>query len=253
MTDLSRHVSFEGCFNFRDLGGYRTADGRWVRWQSLYRSDSLHRLSASDVETFGAMGLRTVIDLRSGTELDDHGRAPEHPERAWHHLPMLDNVKLAPPEPTAEPPEPAEPLAPGQGYLFIAERFGPSIASVFELLASADSYPAVFHCTAGKDRTGLVAALILDVLGVPEPTIAEDYALTELARERTTAWIQVHEPDYAAYLEQIPVEFRRATPEKIVAFLERLREKYGTVDEFLASVGVKPAQFDTLRDLLLED
>jgi protein-tyrosine phosphatase len=248
----SRHISFDACFNFRDLGGYRTGEGRFVRWQRLYRSDALHRLSEQDVETFAAMGLRTVIDLRSKTEVDDHGRAPDAPDRDWHHVPMLDDIKLAPTDPAEEPLELREPMAPGEGYLLMAENFAPSIAQVFELLSEESRYPAVFHCTAGKDRTGVLAALILEVLGVADETIAEDYGLTELARERTMAWITVHEPDYAAYLDQIPVEFRIATPEKMLGLLERLRAKYGSVPEFLAAIGVPLPRLDRLRDLLLE-
>lgn len=251
MTDVSRHIAFEACFNFRDLGGYETAGGRRVRWGTLFRSDALHRLTTADLNAFSSIDLRTVIDLRSGRELEDHGRAPEESGRAWYHLPMLDDIRLAPPEPGAAPP-PRERLEPGEGYLMIAERFSASIAQVLGLLSRSESYPAVFHCTAGKDRTGILAAVILEVLGVPDAVIADDYALTELARERTTAWIEVNEPDYAAYLAEIPLEFRRATPEKIVAFLRLVREKHGSVSGFLSRAGVGAGQLQALRANLLE-
>ena len=251
MTEVSRHVLFEACFNFRDLGGYETVDGKRVRWNMLFRSDALHRLTPADAQMFASMGLRTVIDLRSRAELDTHGAAPEASGHAWFHLPMLDDMKLAPPEPGTEQPR-REGLDPGEVYLMIAERFSASIARIFKLLSRPEAYPAVFHCTAGKDRTGILAALLLEVLGVPDPVIGDDYALTELARERTTAWIKVNEPDYAAYLAQIPLEFRKATPEKIVAFLELLRAKYRSVPEFLTGVGVTGDDLDSLCGQLLE-
>ena len=95
MLDSSRHVWFEACFNFRDLGGYETADGRQVRWNTLYRSDTLHRLTAADGKNFSALGLRTVIDLRSKTEVEDFGRLGVATESlVWHNIPMLDDVKL---------------------------------------------------------------------------------------------------------------------------------------------------------------
>lgn len=251
MTEVSRHIVFEACFNFRDLGGYETLDGRRVRWNMLFRSDALHRLTPTDIETFGSMGLRTVIDVRSRAELHTHGTAPEASGHAWFHLPMLDDLRLAPAEPGAEPPR-RDATAPGEVYLMIAERFSASIAQIFGLLSRPEAYPAVFHCTAGKDRTGILAALILDTLGVPDSVIAEDYALTELARERTTAWIEVNEPDYAAYLAQIPLEFRMATPEKIVGFLDLLRARYGSVREFLSGAGVTGDDLDRLRLQLLD-
>lgn len=251
MSDAARrHVEFEACFNFRDLGGYETADGRTVRWNTLYRSDTLHRFTEGDVETFNSLGLRTVIDLRSGTEIDDYGRLEgAHDELTWHHVPMLDNVKLAPRD--AETPSPVPtPMAPGEGYVYIVETFGESVASVFALLAG-DSLPAVFHCTAGKDRTGIIAAMLLDVLGVDDEIIASDYVLTEQARPRSTAWIEANEPEFAAWLAQVPPEHRVVTHDMIMGFLAGLRSKYGSPAKFLVEHGVTDDQLHTLRDRLL--
>ena len=90
----TRHISFEACFNFRDLGGYPTEDGRKLRWKTLYRSDTLHRLTASDAEVFAALGVQTVIDLRSGNEVVDYGRLrAEAGDVAWYHRPILDRLQ----------------------------------------------------------------------------------------------------------------------------------------------------------------
>ena len=131
----------------------------------------------------------------------------------------------------------AQPLAPGEGYLRIVDQFGGSLALAFELLSNDDALPAVFHCTAGRDRTGIVAALLLDLLGVPDDVIAADYVLTERASERTTAWIEAHEPAFAAYMAQFPPERRVVRPETILGFLDGVRSTYGSVPEFLAALG----------------
>jgi protein-tyrosine phosphatase len=256
MTDPQRHVEFEACFNFRDLGGYPTADGGQVRWGTLYRSDTLHRLTDADAEAFRALGLRTVIDLRSVTEVDDHGRLdPAHDHLAWHHVAMLDNLRLAPSAPGETPvpvPLPADDPTPGEGYLGIAERFGVSLARVFELLAADDALPAVFHCTSGKDRTGIVAALTLDLLGVDDDVIADDYVLTAASRARSAPWIQANEPEFAAFLRQIPVERRVISGETILGFLELARAKYGSGRGLLVHLGVRDADLDALQVRLVE-
>ncbi|HZU72017.1 MAG TPA: tyrosine-protein phosphatase [Acidimicrobiales bacterium] len=250
-TEQLRLLAFEACFNFRDLGGYPAADGRRLRWRQLYRSDTLHRLTEADARRFANLGLRTVIDLRSRTEIDDYGRlSVEHPGLAWHHLPMLDNVRLAPRQ--GGEPEDDEPPEPGAVYVRIAEDFGASVAGAFDLLTSLGALPAVFHCTSGKDRTGIIAAMVLDLAGVPDDVIAEDYALTQVALERRTRWIEQHEPDFAAFLAQIPPERRAATPEKILGFLSGLRSRHGSVEEFLVGLGIERERLELFRQALLE-
>ncbi|HEX5586879.1 MAG TPA: tyrosine-protein phosphatase [Acidimicrobiia bacterium] len=256
MSDPQRLVEFEACFNFRDLGGYPTADGGHVRWGTLYRSDTLHRLTDADAQVFRALGLHTVIDLRSVTEVDDHGRLdPAHGDVAWHHVAMLDNLRLAPragDDPAPPVPLPADDVVPGQGYLAIAEQFGTSLARVFELLAADDALPAVFHCTSGKDRTGIVAALMLELLGVDDDVIAADYVLTAESRARSAPWIQANEPQFAAFLRQIPPERRVVSGETILGFLEQARAKYGSGRELLLHLGVRDADLDALRVRLVE-
>ena len=253
MTESSRHVLFEACFNFRDLGGYETDDGHRVRWNLLYRSDTLHRLTAADAETFSALGLRTVIDLRSRTEIEDFGRLGVATETlVWHSVPMLDDVKLIPREASESPPPPPQALSMGEGYLRIVEEYGDSVAEVFELLTRDHALPAVFHCTSGKDRTGIVAALLLDLVGVPDATIAADYVLTEQARARSTPWIEANEPGFAALLAQIPPERRVLSSEAILGFLAGIRSKHGTVRDFLMGLGVTEEQLDLVRARLLD-
>jgi protein-tyrosine phosphatase len=138
-----RIVAFEACFNFRDLGGYQTRDGRHVRWGRLFRSDTLHRLTTSDVATLGGLGLRTVVDLRTITELDDYGSLPVsgRVDVAWHHVPIFDGVMRLQPrsaEELAAMPVATEPTAPGRSYLDMLGD-GNGIARVLALLTGPDA------------------------------------------------------------------------------------------------------------------
>jgi protein-tyrosine phosphatase len=251
MSEAIRHVPFEACFNFRDLGGYRTADGRRIGAGQIYRSDTLHRLTDADAATFRSLGIRTVVDLRSRTEVDDHGRIEiADSDFVWHNVPMSDEIKLAPRGPDQPPPDLAN-LSPGESYALMTERYADSLGTVFTILSGPDALPAVFHCTSGKDRTGIVAALLLDLLGVPDQTIIADYVLTEEANDRSMVWIEAHEPDFAAYLAEIPYERRAPRPEKIAGFLERFRAQFGSAEEFLVNVGITNDRLDDLRERLL--
>jgi protein-tyrosine phosphatase len=253
MSDVDRHVFFEACFNFRDLGGYETTDGRRVRWNTLYRSDTLHRLTPTDAELFASLGLHTVIDLRSARELEDHGRLQVGPEHlVWEHVPMLDDVNLKPRDASEIERELPAADAAGAGYVAIVQEYGRSVVEIFRVLSGSDALPAVFHCTSGKDRTGIVAALVLDLLGVPDDVIAGDYVLTEKARVRSTPWIQENEPEFAAFLSQIPPERRVISPDIILGFLAGVRAGHGSVPEFLVALGVEEQQLDVLRERLLE-
>jgi protein-tyrosine phosphatase len=248
-----RHVEMEACFNFRDLGGYEAADGRTTRWRTLYRSDTLHRLTDADIDVIRQLQLHTIIDLRSVTELDDHGPSrASAPDVAWHHVAMLDNIRLIPRTDAELSDALAKPLATGHGYAEIAERFAGSIAQVFGLLAAGGALPAVFHCTSGKDRTGIVAAFLLDILGVDDEVIAADYVLTERSRARSRPWIEVNEPQFAALLAQVPPELRPIRPDTILDLLTGIRAQHSSVEQFLIGAGVTAGQLESLRDALLE-
>jgi hypothetical protein len=239
-----RHVPFSAVFNFRDLGGYAAADGRTVAWRRLYRSDSLHRLAGADQEAFAALGIRTVLDLRRPAEVARDGRVPElssltyrhvHPEHPEWRADMYDE-------------------ATGVGrfladrYLELAEQGAVGLATAIALVADAGTAPLVMHCVAGKDRTGVVAALILDLLGVSDVDIGADYALTGLAEAKFTAWLSRNRP---SGFGQPPPYFVLTPPEAMQLFLTELRTRYGSVQHYLARAGLAPDHVRALRAHLL--
>jgi protein-tyrosine phosphatase len=242
-----RHVSLETCFNFRDLGGYETDDGRRVRWGSVYRSDSLHRLTGSDLEAALALGLRTVIDLRSTAELDKDGRFAHADDVAFHHLPLFEEDAL-PFKPFEHPDDPEPP--PGVDYVAIATSGRSSIAAAIQVIALGE-HAVVFHCAAGKDRTGIVAALVLSSLRVPNESIVADYHLSEQAFPPALAWAEENDSEMVAGMAMMPEWAFRAPKPVMQAFLDMLRERHGSIDGFLADAGVDDAALDALRARLL--
>jgi protein-tyrosine phosphatase len=174
---VDRHVGFERLRNFRDLGGYRVPDGRTVRWGRLYRSDSLAKLAGEDLRRFADLGVRTVVDLRYPWEARQHGRVPESTGVDYHNL-SIEHRPYDQASP-AEDVSPVDYLAPR--YAEVAEDGVVELRQVLEVVAAAATAPVVVHCASGKDRTGIVAALVLALLGVSERDIVADFALTGLA------------------------------------------------------------------------
>lgn len=238
-------MRFEACFNFRDIGGYETGDGRRVRWGSVFRSDTLHRLTTADLERALELGVRTVIDLRSAAELDESGRFGRADEVAFHHLPLEERIQREPPN--RETPEPP----PGEIYAAMASTCRSAVANVLRVIAEAE-HAVVFHCAAGKDRTGVVAALLLSSLGVPDEVIVADYELSNLSLARAVAWAEANEPEWVALMAKFPPWLLRAPAATAQAFLDILRERHGSIDRYLIDAGLEPELLAMLRDRLLE-
>jgi protein-tyrosine phosphatase len=242
---MNRTIDLDGCLNFRDLGGYPSADGRTVRWRRVFRSDALHHLSRQDVTRLrDEIGLGEVIDLRSSAELRSEGRGPLAGESIrFHHHPLYDGEtpKTAP---SAE-------LKLTDRYFLLAEFAKRPIASVIATLAGTDR-PAVYHCAAGKDRTGVVSAIVLGVLGVPDAVIVADYAATQ---ENLDAIIDrlMSTKGYHNMLSALPPDTLHAEPETMLGFLQRMRATYGSMAAYAETAGVPADAIARLRDRLLTD
>jgi protein-tyrosine phosphatase len=241
---VERLIELEGAVNFRDLGGYRAGDDMRTRWRVLFRADGLGELTEQDLGVLGALGIRTVIDLRSGSEVErSRFDVDAHPV-AFHHFPFIEEL------PDAEEFD-RRPGLLGSQYQEMLRDAGGQILAALEVLAAPDALPAVFHCTAGKDRTGVLSAIVLSLLGVDEPTVVADYALSGAAMVRLRAKLIVKYPDSRTVLENIDEVFS-ADPAQMELLLDHLRETYGSLDRYLAGIGAGPGVLQGLRAGLLE-
>jgi protein-tyrosine phosphatase len=230
-----RRLPLEGAVNFRDLGGYRTTDGRYVRWGLVYRSNDLVNLTAGDYQYLHGLGIRLVCDVRTEGE---RMRSPTH----W----------------TDSTPEfLTAPIEPG-GYEHYLTDHAAQYAAILKRLV-AGNLPAIEHCSGGKDRTGVFSAILLTALGVPRDVVIQDYLLTTqyaLAPDsigRTTADLQrilgLSQPPDAAY-----VRARMTTkPETLAAAFESINKNYGSFDSYLHNgLKISDSELGMLRERLLE-
>ena len=242
-----RRVELAESFNFRDLGGYPTTEGRTVRWRMLFRSDALHRLTADDITRLGDLGLRMVFDLRSSHEIEHQGLGTLYEHGIIHtHVPFNPTIG-------ASEDRPREGDA-AERYQAMLERAQPAIKDIFGALAESHAYPAVFHCYAGKDRTGMIGALILGTLGVPDEDIVADYVLTDrYMPDRLEALRASGDMDiYRMHVQNIPAGGLGAHPETMTRLLAMLTDRYGSTKEFILQCGVTESQIEQLAGNLLE-
>lgn len=242
-----RTLPLTGAFNFRDLGGYRTTAGKRVRWRTLFRADGLGDLTIADVDALRDIGLRTVVDLRLAHELAN-GTFPVdlHPV-AFHHVSILDQSwdheqALKENLPTAEFLH--------RAYTAMLDAGADQFAEAFRILAGAEALPAVFHCAAGKDRTGILAVLILGALGVERDLIVADYALTQAAMERILGRL-AQDPERKARIDRSPRSFFVADGDAVARLLDDIERAHGSVRGFVRHLGVPAADLDGLEAHLL--
>ena len=250
-TDVyERKMTLSGCGNFRDLGGYEAAHGRRVRWRRLFRSDALTWLTEGDIETLAAAGLRLAagFDLRTPEELAAMEPGPLFRRARHHHLPYM-------PQLGADPNRMRQvALATGEvaaaEYMTMTEQAMGCFRGLFTALAEEDSYPAAFFCAAGKDRTGMVSAVLLRALGVSDDQIVEDYALSgppdvERMRHRMELMGRVFD-------ETIDRSKLAAKPDTMLHYLRVFDERYASAGAFLAACGISEEVLERVREHLLE-
>lgn len=258
MDTETRLVPLEGSFNFRDLGGYPGRDGRTTRWGRLYRADALHDLSVEDVGQLRGLGLRTVVDLRTERELARTGRGPLEPEDiAFHHLAVVKegmrsdgtSDRSAEGEAVAAPAPAGDDLA--ERYLWYLDVGRGSLVEVLTLLGGDEHYPLVFHCAAGKDRTGVLAALVLELLGVDSQVIVADYVITaDRLRFIMERWLD--DPQFAERMAKVPASRFSVEAGTMESFLSQLHDRYGGARNWALEAGVPADALDRMGDLLLE-
>jgi protein-tyrosine phosphatase len=240
-----RRLSLEGAINVRDIGGYPTLDGRRTRWGAILRGDSLHRLTESDQrilrETYG---VRSIVDLRRESERDF---APsvylDSTDVVYRPLPIFDDTAGAPP---------AEPRTLELVYRGILDTRKERVGAVFRSLIEPRGLPALIHCTAGKDRTGLIIALILGLAGVSDAKIAEDYALTA-SYLTPEYYVEARgRAERAGYRWEDYQKLLVCPPELMSDTLVYLRATYGSPSRYLAACGLSAIELSNLREAILE-
>jgi protein-tyrosine phosphatase len=262
-------VELEGSVNVRDLGGLRTADGARVRRGALIRSANLQHLTAADIRVLREdFDIRQVVDLRTDVEVTKEGPGPLHGEPAVviHHLSLYPDgtMFVDKSESSDETDEPAanvgllseaeEETVDGRPafvahYLRYLQLRPESILAAFRAVAEPGG--TIVHCAAGKDRTGVVVALILSAVGVPAESIAADYAATELQIEAIAAHLRRSTSDI--YSREMAKSERIPPPstELMLTVLEAVEQDFGGVDGWLSSQGWTDADARRLRQQLL--
>ncbi|MEO1439841.1 MAG: tyrosine-protein phosphatase [Chloroflexota bacterium] len=239
-----RHIPLDGVHNLRDLGGYATTHGMQTRWHRFFRADGLHALTEPAQQTLVDVGLRTVIDLRNQQELDEKPDVFATNEAVKYvHLSLFENVRGA-----------------GGGlphnlteiYLHALDNNQSAFKDVIDVVADSSDSGVLFHCTAGKDRTGLISALLLGVVGVGDEDIVADYALTthylkdffeqrRAEARRTGEDISAYEPLFLS------------EPQFMQTVLDHLFENYGGIPGYLTSIGISAARIEKIQSVLLQN
>jgi protein-tyrosine phosphatase len=242
-----RRVALAGAYNLRDLGGYPTRDGGVTRWGRFFRSDALHELTDSDVATFMGLGVVQIVDLRSPAELERSGWGPlgDEPLR-MSNLPVTQQESG---ESRAAPTAYHDRLA--DRYLWYLEVGGQSIARTLTMAGDDNNVPMLFHCSAGKDRTGVVAAMILDIVGVERETIVDDYTLTASAMPLILDRLR-RDPAVGSRIDEVPPHMFEVQPGAMEGFLDLLYQHHGGARQWALEAGVPADALLTMTELLLE-
>jgi protein-tyrosine phosphatase len=261
---MDRHVPLSGQPNFRDLGGYEAVDGRSVKWRVVYRSGELSQLSEDDVRKLGALGIKTVVDLRSPEEVAARGPGRLPDGTALQPMPIASSdmfKKLIPMllggDFSKLPPDLLDSV-----NRHLVREFSAQFGGLLRALRDRANRPLVFHCTQGKDRAGFGAAMVLSALGVPWDTVLEDYLLSNHYRraenEKMLGMIRGLAVSQGGAFDEESA-FRRV--EGLLYVKERSLQaahaeivaRYGSVEGYLVDgLGCSRADLEQLRDELLE-
>ena len=243
---FSRPIALEGASNFRDLGGYQGLDGRQLQWRKLYRSAHLAHLTQDDLNQLKALGVSRSADFRGLGEsahlaydwpqLNRHALTVE-PTVVQRAQSMIEKGQDLTASDTVELMH--------DTYRSFVNIYSARFADFFTLLQRNDD-PLVFHCTAGKDRTGWAAALLLTALGVDEEQIMDDYLLTNQYFKRPAQM-------YGQLSEEALDALWRVQPSYLMASVDVVRAQHGSVDRYLSQVlGIDGTARERLAELYLE-
>ena len=254
--DFGRRIVLDGAANFRDIGGYPTSRHKRVKWRKVFRSGNLASLTDNDLRILREIGIQSICDFRSTEEIARQpNRLPEKTSLQYLHLPIVNK--------TMEPTEAVNRIMKGDidwftqdfmvnAYIEKIEAFPDTWHLFFKYVCQRSFRPLLFHCTAGKDRTGVCAALILLCLGVSEKWVIHDHALSNIYNAKQTQSIQDNLREIGIDPEKL-VDYLTAPKTAIVAVIEHLNKKYGSARDYLIQKAkVKAVWIEKFEEDLLE-
>ena len=245
---FERHINFHGAFNFRDLGNYLVKDTYRIRSRWIFRSDELHHMTEADLAYFyDNLGIRTIVDLRQPKSIEQGKVIPlETYPVQFFNVP----VPITPDRVYGDGNH-SRSLA--DGYLMCLQQddVQESILEALNTIGEATSKPVVFHCSLGKDRTGVIGALLLGILGVSDADIITDYTLSEGFAMKVVSRAS-RDPKIAKWASTAPPQLFKASSKTMQQVLLDLNNQYGSVRNFILSIGGDDSLFHQLEKNLLE-
>jgi protein-tyrosine phosphatase len=253
-----RSLPLQGIANARDIGGYPAQDGQHVRWGQVYRTGSLAGAADDDLVYLQHLGVKLICDLRSEDErAEDMDRLPQNPMPEYRHLPVTAG------EQTGERlrallfnPRNLQVLMDEAYTRYMVEQNGPVYGEILCALADPANLPAIIHCTAGKDRTGITIALLLAVLGVSDEVIIADYSLSNRYYPVFRRFIAGKFKQPQTFLFDLNIDdfqpLLTAPPKTLRLTLDYIREHYGSIEGYLEQkAGVDSEMIAALKANLL--
>jgi protein-tyrosine phosphatase len=255
----NRHLRFSGAKNFRDLGGYKTVEGKTVRWGSLYRSDALNKLTNVDLKLLSSLNLHQIIDLRSTYERELYpDRLPTEFASLVVEIPILDRGSEMFKGSRQEVGKTLKTIEVTKfmtsAYREYASRFTSEMQKLLHVLLSSNGSPVLFHCTAGKDRTGFAAALVLRILGVPENVVMDDYLLSNHHFYSGHRWnLALLRILRGKQFANVVNDFMMVRAADLSTAFETIERDYGSFENYVRNgLGLSPEDIERLKSLYLE-
>lgn len=229
---MLRHISLGTMYNLRDLGGYPTVDGGQTAWGRFFRGDTPLGLSEAEIQWLLDRRVTTIIDLRSAAEAGMYpNQLADRPGFRYHHCPLLGG----------EITEATEDEV-GRGYFRTLDR-RESVREILRLILAAPE-GVLFHCMAGKDRTGMISMLLFTLAGADRLEILADYQLSEIYLTEMVRRLTALRPDMPAYAG-------RSKREYMETCMDLLEAKYGSIYDYLLATGLTRKELEALRTRLL--
>lgn len=244
----SRELVFENLRNVRDLGGHTTREGRTIRHGWWFRGASLHRVAGADLEILRSLGIRTAIDLRTSAEVQEYGAFPTAAtDIEGRHYPLIPRT-WARRDDVQGPDEATRYLV--DRFVEMLESGGQAVADTVRTLADPQCGAVITYCAAGKDRTGVLTAILMDLLGVADDDIAEEFHRSDAAARGMFKWADAPDEGEMAASRQAPA-VAAAPPEAILGFLAEGRRRYGSMRAYVMRHGIDEPTLQRLDEVLL--